>query len=151
MWHIVEGKLLQVPLLITSLQPPNLAVIAGDDCSIITAAYDITFAQFIEWNPAVSNDCLSGFWGGYAYCVGVSSGGGGEPIPAPEPNQPGNAISTCNKYAQAQDGDWCAAFADRHGLDYASFYSWNSVLGENGANCGGSFWAGNWYCIGVAA
>lgn len=116
----------------------------------------------------MSSDCVDGFWGGYAYCVGVSGSGAttttkatststtsatagptGGPVPAPEPNQAGNAISTCNKYGQAQDGDWCSAFADRHKVAYSDFYAWNSVLGANGANCGSSFWGGYWYCIGV--
>lgn len=28
-------------------------------------------------------------------------------VPVPTPNQAGNAISNCNKYAQTQDGDYC--------------------------------------------
>jgi len=45
----------------------------GDDCSKIEAQYKISHAQFISWNPAVSSDCLTNFWGGYAYCVGVGA------------------------------------------------------------------------------
>jgi hypothetical protein len=29
--------------------------------------------QFYDWNPAVSRDCVTNFWLGQAYCVGVSS------------------------------------------------------------------------------
>ncbi|GKT97447.1 lysM domain-containing protein [Colletotrichum tofieldiae] len=154
-------------------QPTNCnkwhLVAAGDDCSIITSQYSISFDQFLDWNPAVSDDCVNGFWGGYAYCVGVSSAATptttssaiqssttlptstNTPVPAPEPNQTGNAVANCNKYAEAQSGDWCAAFIERHGLNAANFYSWNTVLGAGGANCGGSFWAGYWYCIGVVS
>ncbi|KAH6653368.1 hypothetical protein BKA67DRAFT_593299 [Truncatella angustata] len=135
-WHVVE---------------------AGDDCSVIYDTYDITQEEFLEWNPA----------GSYAYCIGVASSGtiptttsttatstsaaptATGPVAAPEPNQAGNAIATCNKYGQAQDGDWCSLFAERYALAYADFYSWNSVLGSNGENCRGSFWATYWYCIGV--
>ncbi|KAI8315298.1 hypothetical protein K4K61_002332 [Colletotrichum sp. SAR11_59] len=140
---------------------------AGDDCSTIESQYALTHAEFLAFNPAVSEDCLSNFWGDYAYCVGTDSSGGSEPVTttlssaaastpsngpvtAPEPNQAGNAVTSCNKYAQARSGDWCAAFVERHSLAAADFYSWNTVLGSTGENCGGSFWAEYWYCIGVA-
>ncbi|KAI1283287.1 carbohydrate-binding module family 50 protein [Xylaria sp. FL0933] len=48
---------------------------AGDSCAIVEAQSGITDAQFHEWNPAVSSDCLSGFWVDTAYCVGVSTPG----------------------------------------------------------------------------
>jgi len=46
---------------------------SGDGCYSVETAFAITHAQFIAWNPAVSNDCLTNFWLGYAYCVGVGS------------------------------------------------------------------------------
>lgn len=46
---------------------------ANDTCDTIPAAFGITRAQFLAWNPAVSADCTQNFWAGYAYCVGVSS------------------------------------------------------------------------------
>ncbi|KAJ5757764.1 uncharacterized protein N7511_006458 [Penicillium nucicola] len=46
---------------------------SGDDCATVAAAYGITEAQFLAWNPAVSSDCESGFWADEAYCVAVSS------------------------------------------------------------------------------
>ncbi|KAI0445106.1 carbohydrate-binding module family 50 protein [Xylaria telfairii] len=42
-------------------------------CEDAEAAGKITGAQFHAWNPAVSNDCRSGFWVDEAYCIGVSS------------------------------------------------------------------------------
>ncbi|EFQ32525.1 LysM domain-containing protein [Colletotrichum graminicola] len=155
-------------------QPSNCnkwhVVAAGDNCGVIESEYSLTHSQFLEWNPAVSEDCLTGFWGTYAYCVGISGGGGAittappatttsaapaeptnGPVAVPEPNQANNAIASCNKYGQAQSGDWCSAFADRYGLAYSDFYAWNTVLGAGGENCGGSFWATYWYCIGVVA
>ncbi|KAK8007950.1 carbohydrate-binding module family 50 protein [Apiospora marii] len=133
----------------------------GDDCGVLEKQYSLTHAQLLAWNPAISEDCVNGFWGGYAYCVGVSSSGSSStvtskppaetngPVAAPEPNQAGNAVASCNQYGQAQDGDWCTAFADRHKVPYDKFYAWNTVLGANGQNCGGSFWGKYWYCIGV--
>ncbi|KAI0203160.1 hypothetical protein F4808DRAFT_449427 [Astrocystis sublimbata] len=109
-WHVVED---------------------GDGCDTIEAEYDITPDQFFAWNPAVSKDCLTNFWLGSAYCVGVGVGGGGGSTPTkttdnpsvptptlPSPMQEGNAADDCNAYAQAQDGD--------------------------------CFWGTYWYCIGVA-
>jgi hypothetical protein len=46
---------------------------SGDGCYSVETAFTITHAQFIAWNPAVSNDCLTNFWLGYAYCIGVGS------------------------------------------------------------------------------
>ncbi|PYH88795.1 hypothetical protein BO71DRAFT_307155, partial [Aspergillus ellipticus CBS 707.79] len=44
---------------------------SGDTCATIEAKYDITAAEFLAWNPAVSADCESGFWADEAYCVSV--------------------------------------------------------------------------------
>ena len=56
-------------------QPENCngwhTVVSGDDCQSVPAKYGITFDQFLEWNPAVSRDCLTNFWLGQAYCVRV--------------------------------------------------------------------------------
>lgn len=111
----------------------------------------------------MSDDCVDGFWGDYAYCVAVSGDTtpptdtitsdtpGPTRVPAPEPNQEGNAIDSCNEYGQAQDGDWCAKFAERHGVSVEDLYAWNSALGAGGKNCDTAFWVDYWYCIGVAA
>ncbi|WYZ35425.1 hypothetical protein EsH8_X_000072 [Colletotrichum jinshuiense] len=154
-------------------QPSNCNkwhVVTRGDCATVEALYGLTHAQFLAWNPAVSADCLTNFSTGSAYCVGTSDSSGATtttrattsvsstaaastptngPVAAPEPNQAGNAIATCNKYAQAPSGDWCAAFIERYGLAAADFYKWNTVLGINGQNCGSSFWGTYWYCIGV--
>ena len=56
-------------------QPANCnawhTIVDGDDCDNVPKKFGITRAQFLEWNPAVSSDCLQGFWLKYAYCVGV--------------------------------------------------------------------------------
>lgn len=93
---------------------------SGDSCSSVADTYFITLEQFYRWNPAVSDDCSQGFWGGYAYCVGTtdtvsqtrssdappSSTSSG--VQAPTPTQANNAVSNCNKYSQAQSGDYCS-------------------------------------------
>lgn len=45
---------------------------SGDSCAAIETAYDITFAQFYAWNPAVGSNCQN-LWIGEAYCVAASS------------------------------------------------------------------------------
>ncbi|CAI4218948.1 unnamed protein product [Parascedosporium putredinis] len=137
---------------------------AGDSCGDIEKEYSISHKEFLEWNPTVSEDCSKGFWGGYAYCVAVESGtkrtvpststtsppATTTPPKAPEPHQAGNAISTCNKYAQAKPGDWCSKFADDNKISTSNLYAWNMALGKDGSNCGTRFWASYWYCVGVS-
>ena len=76
-------------------------------------------SQFFAWNPAVSTDCKTNFWKNQAYCVGtsgsISVSRSAPPTPTPtsgliipSPNQPNNAVSNCNKVAQALSGDYCA-------------------------------------------
>ncbi|KAF8457847.1 hypothetical protein BDZ91DRAFT_785929 [Kalaharituber pfeilii] len=135
-------------------QPENCnkwhLVVAGDNCNVLENTYFLTHAQFLLWNPSVSSDCVSGFWPDYYYCVGttdtvsstrVSSPTAptatATPVPAPDPHQDNNAISSCNKYAQAQTGDGCWAFADRNGVALEQLYAWNAVLGADGSGVPG--------------
>lgn len=49
-------------------------VVSGvDTCATVEKQFSITSSQFLGWNPSVSSDCLSNFWAGYAYCVGVGT------------------------------------------------------------------------------
>ncbi|KAJ0374714.1 hypothetical protein COL26b_007035 [Colletotrichum chrysophilum] len=34
----------------------------------------------------------------------------------------------CNKWAEAQDGDYCFKMANDAGIELSSFYEWNTVL-----------------------
>lgn len=43
----------------------------SEGCDTVEAEFGITSAQFLSWNPDVSSDCLTNFWAGNAYCVGV--------------------------------------------------------------------------------
>lgn len=43
----------------------------GDDCETVPNKYYITKEEFLAWNSAVSEDCLTNFWLKYAYYVRV--------------------------------------------------------------------------------
>ncbi|EOD48364.1 hypothetical protein UCRNP2_4885 [Neofusicoccum parvum UCRNP2] len=137
---------------------------SGDSCASVENAYLISDAQFLAWNPAVSADCSTGFWAGYAYCVGTVDTPVSTPATsttaaattttssaAPSPTQDNSIVSSCNRYAQAQDGDYCSLFADENAITAAQLYAWNAVLGSDGSGCDSEFWLGYWYCVGVAA
>ncbi|KAF2207641.1 carbohydrate-binding module family 50 protein [Cercospora zeae-maydis SCOH1-5] len=148
----------QQPGIITTCQRYYL-VQPGDFCQAIVDRYGaFSLQQFYTWNPAVGNNC-GGLQSGYYVCVGVA----GTPTsptststtstrptgnPTPTPIQPGTP-SNCSRYGQANPGGTCAAFAQRFGISLANLYRWNPVLGSNGQNCQGSFWAGYYYCVGV--
>lgn len=70
-------------------------------------------------------------------------------VVTPTPIQDG-VISTCNKFAKAASGEYCSLFADNNSITTAQLYLWNTVLGSNGQNCGSSFWADEYYCVGVS-
>lgn len=150
-------------------QPSNCdkwyIVESGDSCAQVENQFFITPAEFLAWNPAVSSDCTTGFWAGYAYCVGTTdtvsstrsaavtttSSAASPSVTAPSPHQDNNAVSNCNMYAQAQSGDYCSLFAQNNGITTAELYAWNAVLGSDGSGCANSFWAGYWYCVGVSS
>ncbi|KAK1855401.1 LysM domain-containing protein [Colletotrichum chrysophilum] len=50
----------------------------------------------------------------------------------------------CNKWAEAQDGDYCFKMANDAGIELSSFYEWNTVL-ANGDSCD-MIWPGCFYC-----
>jgi hypothetical protein len=102
-------------------------------------------------------NCNSEFYAGYYYCVGVS--GTSSPtatassapmsttsVTTPSPTQSG-IVPNCNGYAQAQSGEYCSEFATNHGITTTEPYQWNTVSGNNGANCNTEFFAGYYYCI----
>lgn len=113
----------------------------------------------------MSEDCSTGFWAGYAYCVGTTDAPVSTPAATtttsaasstttaavPSPTQDNSIVSNCNKYAQAAEGDYCSLFAEENGITAAELYAWNAVLEEDGSGCDTEFWLGYWYCVGVAA
>ncbi|KAK3692974.1 hypothetical protein B0T22DRAFT_532340 [Podospora appendiculata] len=114
----------------------------GLGCYDFAVANGITPALLYQWNTVLGTNganCGTLFWANEAYCVGVGAAG---------PTQAG-IISTCYKYAVASGGLGCYDFAVANGITPAQLYTWNTVLGTNGANCGTLFWANEYYCVGA--
>ncbi|RPA74132.1 hypothetical protein BJ508DRAFT_333374 [Ascobolus immersus RN42] len=130
---------------------------SGDDCSTIMDAYFLTVSEFFSWNPAVNAECTENFWAKYAYCVSIVGHSTRSTIPpattttigvpTPSPVHDNSIISSCNKFMMPVAGDWCALFAERHGVTMAQLGAWNAALGVDGKECGGMFWGGYWYCV----
>ncbi|KAI1505940.1 LysM domain-containing protein [Biscogniauxia marginata] len=143
----------------------------GWDCNDVFDYYDLTLAQFYEYNPEVGPDC-SQLWPNYAYCTSTDPNPDDEPgqssstasttqpvstttsAPTPTATAPGQTQSgqaeNCNKWVIAQSGDSCWAIADRTGIDLEDLYDWNTVLGKDGSECGTMIWPDYWYCVGVS-
>lgn len=130
---------------------------AGDGCEKFASDHGITPAQLYAWNDVLGSQgaqCGTQFFLEYYYCIAAptpsstSSSPTSPETPAPSPTQPGIA-SKCNNYAEAQSGEYCFLFAQEHGVSTTDLYTWNTVLGTNGANCNTKFLLGYYYCIGV--
>ncbi|KAI0103312.1 carbohydrate-binding module family 50 protein [Nemania sp. FL0031] len=120
---------------------------SGQTCSAIAALYDISVAQFVQWNPAAKSDC-TGLWASTYACVGVappttttSTLNG---VATPTPTQPG-MVSDCNKFYFVVSGDNCASIASRTGISLAQFIQWNPSVGSTCTN----LWLGVYACISV--
>lgn len=96
----------------------------------------------------------------YDYCVEVNGGSSvststsapstpSSTSSLPYPTQSG-IIATCNKFKDAETGDYCTLFASNNGITAEQLYTWNPILGANGANCATLFQAGVDYCVGVS-
>ncbi|KAK2746093.1 hypothetical protein FQN57_003433 [Myotisia sp. PD_48] len=125
---------------------------SGDSCSTIVDKYG-TFPlnKFVEWNPAVKEDC-SGLWLGYYYCIGIPGTPTQKPTTTktptptgPSPTQTG-IISTCNRWHKAESGNSCSTIVDKYGtFTLEKFIQWNPAVK---ADCSG-LWVGYHYCIGI--
>ncbi|KAK8137866.1 lysM domain-containing protein [Apiospora sp. TS-2023a] len=132
----------------------------GDVCDTFAARNSISNAQLYAWNAALGSsgqNCGSSLWADEWYCVGISAPATGSTtssskttrVTAPGPTQTGIAAN-CTKYAEALSGEACGSFASRNGITTTQLYSWNTVLGPKGENCQTSFWAQEYYCVGVS-
>ncbi|PQE27499.1 hypothetical protein CJF31_00009116 [Rutstroemia sp. NJR-2017a BVV2] len=125
----------------------------------------ISTTQLFAWNNVLGangENCLSLFWAKEYYCVNVqTTSTTASPttsqtstsvaqVTAPGPTQSG-IVSNCNKYDTPTGGVGCYDFATGHNITPAQLYAWNPALGANGANCGTSFWAQEYYCVGVSS
>lgn len=46
---------------------------SGDSCFSVETDFKISHADFLKWNPDVSDDCITNFWVKYSYCIGIDS------------------------------------------------------------------------------
>ncbi|OBT71284.1 hypothetical protein VF21_09606 [Pseudogymnoascus sp. 05NY08] len=138
------------------------AVVTGDDCETVAAAFKITKQQFLAWNPAVSSDCATNFWLGESYCVGTGKAGVSSTkstkstnSDAPhttvhtkpdKPTQTGT-ICNCNKWYDVVEGDDCGTIATVFGIRLADFLKMNPAVSSD---CATNFWLGNSYCVGTS-
>jgi LysM repeat protein len=141
---------------------------SGEYCSIFATENNITTTELYVWNPILGTNgvnCGTAFYAGYYYCVGApeislttsstaspttTSSTTSTTAAVPSPTQTGIA-SNCNAYAEAVSGDSCYGFAQEHGITTTNLYTWNTILGTDGANCGTALYAGYYYCIGVSS
>jgi hypothetical protein len=107
-----------------------------DTCYSLEVEYNITSAEFLTWNPAVSADCETNFWGGEAYCVRVG---------APGPTMDGIA-SNCDAWHTVSGDDTCYSIELEYNITSAQFLAWNPAVS---ADCETNFWGGESYCVGV--
>lgn len=102
-------------------------VVSGDDCSTVQKQYNITADQFFEWNPSVSEDCLTNFWLKNSYCVRVG---------APGPTMDGIAPN-CNKWHTVVEGDDCSTIEKQYDITADQFFEWNPAVSKD---CITNFW-----------
>lgn len=138
-WHVVSGS---------------------DSCQSVADSAGISLATFLEWNPAVSRDCITNFWLGQAYCVGRSGSGSvvtttpssmrsstPSPTAAPTPPAPTHTgqPSDCNKWDVVVESDSCGSLASDNGISADQFFAWNPAVSRD---CLTNFWLGQAYCVG---
>lgn len=78
------------------------------------------------------------------------SGSSGSGPAAPSPIQKGISTS-CAKYSQAKQGDYCSTFAQANNISPAQLYTLNEALGNAGENCNTAFWSGYYCCVASSA
>ncbi|KAI1779298.1 hypothetical protein F4818DRAFT_246243 [Hypoxylon cercidicola] len=140
---------------------------SGDGCESFAARNNITPAQLYEWNSVLGVDgtnCDTMLWGEEWYCVGVSGSSSttttttptstvqtstSTVVTAPGETQTG-IVSNCNKFAEATPGQGCSDFTTANSITASQLYTWNTVLGRNGENCGTMLWGNECYCVGVS-
>lgn len=137
---------------------------SGDGCESFAARNNITPAHLYQWNSVLGVNgvnCDTMLWGDEWYCVGVSDSSttttptstvqtsSSTAVTAPGETQTG-IVPNCNKFAEAKPGQGCFDFAAANNITTSQLYTWNTVLGPNGENCGTMLWSKEWYCVGVS-
>jgi LysM repeat protein len=132
----------------------------GDDCWTISAQHNITYAQFLAFNPSINTDCSNLRPNGTVVCVS-SPDGGYTPISLPGTNSswalgeyadtvvpaPGStAFGTtdqCGAYYQVQDADTCNRVSLAAKVSVALFQAINPSIDADCTN----LVPGLWYCV----
>lgn len=136
---------------------------SGDSCTSFASTNTIPVTDLYAWNSVLGpggENCNTMLFAGYYYCIGTIGAAGptttsavptgsSKPSAVPSPIQ-GGIVATCNQYASAPAGSFCSQFATDEGITTTELYAWNQVLGANGVNCNTAFFAGFFYCIGIA-
>lgn len=118
-----------------------------DSCQTVETAFDITFAQFFAWNPAVVSNC-GYFVIGDSYCVSAPSRTttttslSTSSTAVTAPTQTG-IVSSCTEYYITQFGDGCDTIEKKFSISFPQFYAWNPAVCSN---CG-SLWLDETYCV----
>ena len=127
---------------------------SGDTCATLESQYGISHDKSLDWNPAVSEDCVSNFWPDYAYCVGggddVATTTTAKASPTSPTDPPGPTFTdtpaNCNSWHLVESEDTCATLASEHGLHLEEFLKYNPSVSED---CSANFWLGYAYCVGL--
>lgn len=130
---------------------------SGDTCGSLESTYKISHADFLTWNPAVSNDCLTNFWPDYAYCVAVGATVTSPTITATisssttrvtspsGPTQTGTPVN-CNNWYVVESGDSCGSVEALFNVTHSQFLAWNPAVSTD---CLQNFWPTYSYCVGI--
>jgi LysM repeat protein len=126
----------------------------GEGCASIGSKYGVSISSLVSWNPAIGSTCTN-VWLNTYLCVGVIGGGGGTTfttrtttttagngIATPTPTQPG-MVSNCDRFHFVAENEGCATIATKYGIPLATFYSWNTGVGNN---CQ-SLWGNTYVCV----
>ncbi|OBT40113.1 hypothetical protein VE00_10006 [Pseudogymnoascus sp. WSF 3629] len=124
----------------TSTCVKSYTVVAGDSCAAIQAAYSITFAQLLAWNPSIGSNCEY-LAIGNTYCVSQSAGT--TTTTSSQPTQ----TSSCTKSYTVVAGDSCAAIEASYSITFAQLLAWNPSIGSNCEYLA----IGNTYCVAQSA
>jgi LysM repeat protein len=122
-----------------------------DSCGSIAAQNNITMAQFLAWNPAVSAGCTNlGSWRGRFLCTSSPLGsvavsdGASVTTEAPRPTDAKQDSNThCGTWYSVKKGDTCASISVSFMITLADFYFLNPHVDNKCSN----LWLDTSYCV----
>ncbi|KAF5585583.1 hypothetical protein FPCIR_8296 [Fusarium pseudocircinatum] len=122
-------------------------------CQGVLDYYKISLADFVEWNPAVKEDCTN-MWAGTNACVCVK-GYTSSPtrdikpnsvvdngVATPPPIQAG-LVKNCVNFHYIGAGTTCYEVLQHYKITMAQFAQWNPAVGED---CK-TLWKGTYACV----